>query len=117
MIKADQSTDWWTAFYFRILEFSTFYGATIMLSSFIGLISLAFSLWFFLSSVIQDRRILQKTYLAILSTPLFGVFGVTVSHDVFQTAGIILFLGLLIRVRQNLISNRESSLIHGNKSE
>jgi hypothetical protein len=107
MIKADQSTDWWTALYFRFLEFSTFYGATIMLSSFIGLISLAFSLWFFLSSAIQDRRILKKTYLAVLSTPLFGVFGVTVSHDVFQTSGIIVFLGLLIRVRQNLLSNRE----------
>jgi hypothetical protein len=77
------------------------------LSSFIGLISLAFSLWFFLSSAIQDRRILKKTYLAVLSTPLFGVFGVTVSHDVFQTSGIIVFLGLLIPVRQNLLSNRE----------
>ena len=112
MIKADQSTDWWTAFYFGFLEFSTFYGATIMLSSFIGLISLTFSLWFFLSSVVQDRKILKKTFLAILSTPLFGVFGVTVSHDVFQTAGIILFLGLLIRVRKNLLSNREFILYY-----
>jgi hypothetical protein len=107
MIRANQSTDWWTALYFRFLEFSTFYGATIMLTSFIGLITLAFSLWFFLSSVIQDLRVLKITYLAILSTPLFGVFGVTVSHDVLQTAGIISFLGLLIRVRRNLLSNRD----------
>lgn len=104
MIRAGESTNWWTAAYFRFLEFTTFYGRTIFLTSIIGLISLAYAIWFFLSSVIKDSEILRKTYLAILLTPLFGVFGVTVSHDVFQTAGIITFLGLLIRAKGDYMS-------------
>lgn len=106
MIKANESTDWWTALFFRLLEFSTFFGRTIFLTSLIGLVSLAYSLWFFLSSTVQDLKVLRRTYLAILLTPLYGVFGLTVSHDVFQTTGIIVFLGLLIQVRNNLLSNR-----------
>ena len=106
MIRAGESTNWWTAAYFRFLEFTTFYGRTIFLTSIIGLISLAYGIWFFLSSVIKDSAVLQKTYLAILLTPLFGVFGVTVSHDVFQTAGIITFLGLLVRARGDYLTPR-----------
>jgi hypothetical protein len=45
--------------------------------------------------------------IGISLTPLFGVFGVTVSHDVFQTAGIIILVGVELRLIQKMyISNQ-----------
>jgi hypothetical protein len=40
----------------------------------------------------MNRDAQNKVLLIVVATPLFGVFGLGVSHDVFQTAGILLLL-------------------------
>lgn len=106
MIRGGTSTNWWTGIYFWFLRITTLGGQSIFFASLLGLLALAYSLWFFLSSVIQDRRILERTFLVVTLFPLFGVFGVTVSHDVFQTSGILIFLGLCWRTKLEQISNQ-----------
>lgn len=96
MIQNGDSTNWWTGVFFWFLRITTFYGRSIAFTSLIGLLVLAHSLWFFLKSAISCRAVLERSYVITLFFPLFGVFGLTVSHDVFQTSGIIVILGLLI---------------------
>jgi hypothetical protein len=53
----------------------------------------------------------QRVLLVVISTPLFGVFGVTVNHDVFQSAGIILLVSLAIRIQKGIIVESEIGFI------
>ena len=101
MIQNGESTNWWTGIYFWFLRLSTFYGRTIFLASLIGLLAITYALWYFLSSLINNEKVLRKSFLITMCFPLVGVFGVTVSHDVFQSAGILIFLGLIWRLRTN----------------
>ena len=101
MIQNGESTNWWTGIYFWFLRLTTFYGQSIYVASFIGLVSIVYALWYFLSSVVVNRKILERSFLITLCFPIVGVFGVTVSHDVFQSAGLLIFLGLIWRFYQN----------------
>ena len=91
MIQQGKSTDWWTSLFFWYLKISSFNGNSIFVPALLGLISLAFSLVFLISAFSQSLKVRMWAVIVISLTPLFGVFGVTVSHDVFQTAGIIIF--------------------------
>lgn len=111
MIQNDESTNWWTGIYFWFLRISTLYGRFIFVASLIGLVSLAYALWYFLKSAIPERIILERTFLVMLFFPLLGTFGVTVSHDVFQTSGILIYLGLAIQMKLNQLKFR-SGVLH-----
>jgi len=111
MIQQGESTNWWTAFYFWILRISSFNGRSIALISLIGLLVLAYSLKFFLDALITSKKVADKTLFLTLVTPLYGVFGATVSHDVFQTAAILLFLGIFWRLHSKTISTRELGIV------
>jgi len=101
MIQNGESTNWWTGIYFWFLRLSTFYGRSIFVASLLGLLAITYALWYFLSSLINNEKVLRKSFLITLCFPIVGVFGVTVSHDVFQSAGILIFLGLIWRVKSN----------------
>lgn len=103
MIQNGESTNWWTGIYFWFLRLTTFYGRFIFVASLIGLISLSYAVWFFLKSAIHERHILEKTFLLLLFFPLIGGFGVTITHDVFQTSGILIYLGLGLQIYSNNI--------------
>ena len=108
MIQQGKSTDWWTSLFFWYLKISSFNGNSIFVPALLGLISLAFSLVFLISAFSQSLKVRMWAVIVISLTPLFGVFGVTVSHDVFQTAGIIILVGVELRFIQKMyISNPE----------
>jgi hypothetical protein len=111
MIQDGESTNWWTAFYFWILRITSFNGRSIALISLIGLIVLALSLKYFLYTLISNKLVAEKTLFFTLLTPLYGVFGATVSHDVFQTAAILFFLGLFWKLHLRMISRREIGIV------
>jgi len=107
MIQDGKSTDWWTALFFWFLKITSFSGKSIFLPSLLGIFLLAFSIFYLISSFPTTVTIKKSATLAILITPFFGVFGVTVSHDVFQTIGIIMLVGIEIRFLQQIeISNK-----------
>jgi hypothetical protein len=98
MIQKGQASNFWTGCYFYFLKFATFNGRSIGFVSLIGLVTLASSLWWFIRSIPIDLFLLKKVFFILCWTPFVGVFGVTVSHDVFQTSGILLLMGFLLRM-------------------
>jgi len=99
LMRDNQSTDWWTGWYFRILELSTFQGNSIWLASLISMCALYLALWYFIFSLPLKKKVLEKINFAICISPLFGNFAVTVSHDTFFTSGILLLVGYSFRLR------------------
>ena len=97
LIQRGESTNFWTGLYFYFLKVTTFDGNSIALTSLIGIVTLASSLWWFIHSIPIKSLVLRRIFLIICCTPFVGVFGVTVSHDVFQTSGILLMLGITLR--------------------
>ena len=98
MIQNGESTDWWTALFFWYLRLTTFWGSSIFLAALVGYCALLFSVYFLINSLPYSKVVRERTLLILISTPFVGVFGLTVSHDVFQTAGILLFIAAEIRI-------------------
>lgn len=96
IIRQDESTSWWGASYFWFFKYATIKANTIALISFIGLVCLTHSLYYLINSLELSSKVRKRTLLFFFCNPLFGVFGVTVSHDVFQTSAIILMTSLVI---------------------
>ena len=107
MIRSGDQTSWWGATYFWFFKFSTFNAQTIALTSFLGLVTLAFSILYFIDSLNIELQVKRRVTFMILWTPLFGTFGVTVSHDLFQTSGILLLTALIYRSITSQINNQE----------
>ena len=90
-----QSSNWWTRLYFEILSFTSLGGRSIAITSGLGLLTLFFSLYLFVNSIL----FLSKIY----RNPLIGYSGMTVSHDVTLVSGILIILAteLEFRYRSN----------------
>ena len=95
IVRNGEETSWWGANYFWFFKFVTFNGKTIFLVSLAGLILLTFSLQYFISNLPISLRTQRRTLTIIMLTPIYGFFGLTVSHDVLQTSGILLLTSLL----------------------
>lgn len=113
MLSEGKSTNWWTATYFWFLKITTLNGHIISLTSLILLISLYYSLYYFIWSIPVTSSRKSLTLFIVCLTPLFGNFGVNISHDVFTCSGILLLTGYLTRLVQDniLAPPRFSSLI------
>lgn len=110
MIQNGESTDWWTALFFWYLRVTTFWGNSIFLAAFLGYCSLIFSVYFLINSLPYSKVVRERTILFLVATPFIGVFGLTVSHDVFQTAGILLFIAAELRIYLKKHLNRNAYL-------
>ncbi len=102
LMRNGKSTDWWTSAYFWILRLTTFNGQTIWMASLLSLLVLYFSMIYFLYSLPESKKQIEKIAFLICLSPLFGNFAVNVNHDVFMTAGILLLLGYSFRFYFNL---------------
>ena len=111
MIQRGESTSLWTNSFFHFLRITSFFGNQIYIPSLICICGLAFSLGYFISSIGLSVRIRSFASIAVFSSPLFGVFGVTVSHDVFQAIGIILLISIELRKQKNLDISRVTKCI------
>jgi hypothetical protein len=89
LLENDQSTAHWTALYFRTFQVITFDGRIIWLGSLICLLILALSLENMLRAVARNEIVLKRARLIIALTPFFGVFGMTLDHQLFTTVGFI----------------------------
>ena len=101
MIRDGKSTDWWTGAFYWFLRITSINGHYPQLTSAIQLTVLTCSVIFFLNSL----PILQKTKnviaLIFFATPIHGFFAMSLSHDLTQTAGIILLVSIELRNLQN----------------
>jgi hypothetical protein len=111
MIQRGESTDLWSSTFFWYLKIVTFWGESIILASLISYLLLSFSLKYFILGLPGDIRILRRSYLIVLATPIVSVFGLTVSHDAFQVSGILLLVGYHLRQQAGLVQSENKSLL------
>lgn len=97
MIREGSGTALWGASYFWFFKVLTFNAQTIALISLVGLLILSHAVIYFVQSLPINKSVQIKAILFMFATPIIGVFGVTVSHDVLQTSGIILLTSLFLR--------------------
>jgi len=113
LMREGQTTDWWTAWYFRVLQVLTFNGRAIWLFSLVGILTLTLSFLYFIKSIPISEKMRSFAFYATVFSPIFGVFGVTVQHDVFQTSGLLLLIALEIRQSRNFeISDRSKLTVY-----
>jgi hypothetical protein len=98
IMQRGESTDWWTASFWWYLKISTFNGRTIVFSSLISLMILGYSLYYLSESVRSKHFTNRLALLIVFCSPIYGGFGVNISHDTFIAAGIIIFTGFHIRI-------------------
>ena len=111
IMQKGESTDWWTASFWWYLKLSTFNGQTIVLSSLLSLAILGYSLFYLCESLNGDQFTNRIALLILFCSPLYGGFGVNISHDVFAAAGIIIFTGYQIRVFRSQDDSRSFGLL------
>jgi len=105
LMEKNQSTDWWSAFYFWFLQITTFGGKSIWLTSLLSIIPLYISVIYFLYSFPETKKRIERVAFFICLSPLFGNFAVNINHDVFFTSGILLLLGYSLRKYLNHLKN------------
>ena len=98
MIQNGESTSWWTSLFWWFLRISSLEGRTIAIASFLCLTGLGYSLFYLCESLPGKKTVNRLSLLLVSLTPIYGAFGVNVSHDVFQVAGILIFTGFQFRV-------------------
>ena len=96
-MQRGESTDWWTASFWWFLKLTSLNGRTIIFASGISLLILGYSLLYLCNSLLSHKKLNRKALLVFFCSPLYGGFGLNISHDVFMAAGIILFTAFHIR--------------------
>jgi hypothetical protein len=111
LMRAGKSTDIWTGQYFLITKILTLSGSNIWLASLFQLAILAFTLKIFCDAFIENEKRSIKVWTFLCATPLIGVFGVTIAHDVYLCAGILLVVADLRRHDQRTFYESRVRLI------
>lgn len=100
LMRVGESSDQWTALYFRYLQVTTINGKFLFLNAVIGLLILTFSFYWFMNSLEITRKAFFTITFVIIASPFIGVFGMTVGHDTTTASGVLLLVGTLIRLKK-----------------
>lgn len=100
-MRQGDSSDQWTAVYFRLLWLLTGNGAILWPASLFGLFSLFVSYVYLVESITSNDR-LRKILVSILSfSPFIGNWGMTVNHETLDLAGLLIITGILVGKYKN----------------
>lgn len=102
MIREGNSTDWWTGSYYWFLRITSLDGRFPEITSAFQIVIFLTSIIWFVNSLPGDSKLKRKVIIVFLCLPVFGFFGMTISHDLTQTAGIILLCGIEIRLMRKI---------------
>jgi hypothetical protein len=111
-INKGESTDIWTSQYFIFLKFITFNGTTLAIASLSGLVVLAISFKFWLTSIELILNVRSSKFIQLILLPIIIFFGLTVSHDSFLASGILLITGQALRKASRPTANRVQTWIN-----
>ena len=106
LMRNGEGTEWWTGWYWRILQVFTFNGSLIFFFSFC-----AYSLfWLVLFRLINvySSNIYISTRMKFIITfiPVLPVFAMTVQHDVLFCTGVLGLVANEIKLQQDSVSNK-----------
>ena len=99
LILDERQTAWWGASFYWYVYFTSFKGEQIFVSSFVSLVVYTFALRKLSQKLPTSSNIQRRARIIFMMTPIYGTFGVTVSHDVFLVSGILLLFSELIDQR------------------
>jgi hypothetical protein len=111
LMRSGQSSDQWSALYFRYLQILTVNGRFLYIAAVVNLLFLTFSVFQLIKSLRIDERIKKTTFLFLAWSPFVGVFGMTVGRDTVATSGILLLTSQLIRFSEGKSLNSWSQKI------
>jgi hypothetical protein len=97
MMKNGQSAATWSATYFRLMQLLTFNGRVLSVASATGLVIFYLCFHYLITALPFSNRIQLLTRRIIVALPIFGIFALTVNHDVFAVSGTFLLVGLLLK--------------------
>ena len=109
LMESGETTAHWTALYFRVFQAITLNGHAIWLGSFISISLLAISLENLLRAVSKNPKMLSRLRIIVAFSPFFGVFGMTLDHQLFTTVGFLNCLAFCLTKKVELLpaSTRE----------
>ncbi len=111
LMRVGESSDQWTALYFRYLQVTTINGKFLFLNAIIGLSILTLSFYWFMNSLGITRRTLINVRAVMIASPFLGVFGMTVGHDTTTASGVLLLVGMLIRLKKSQITKVQPAIV------
>lgn len=108
LMRNDSSTANWTQIYFWFLKILTFNGTYIALASGLGYALFMFAVHFTVRSIWSSANYFSETtYLILLAIPIFGVYGMTLDHNLQANTGNLILLGILMKLlRRELLTKR-----------
>lgn len=102
LMRVGESSDQWTALYFRYLQATTINGRYVFLNAILGLLTLIFSFNFFMKSLNLNERTRKVVTRVMCASPFVGLFGMTVGHDTTTASGVLILIGILVRLRKGV---------------
>lgn len=101
LLRSGGSTDWWTGWYWRVLQILSLNGHSVILFASFSYLLTIISFYWVINSLFNDqrnRRILARTIFAL---PILPVFAMTVQHDIFLLCGFLILFGIELRLAKN----------------
>lgn len=93
--QKDYSVAQWTATWYRFLQLISINGNLMGLASLVGMFFYAISIEFYLRAFSRSRRNLDLCRALFAFSPFYGVFGMTLDHNLYTVIGAINFATLL----------------------
>ncbi|ASY28453.1 hypothetical protein A1sIIB60_00200 [Candidatus Planktophila lacus] len=98
LMKDGQSSDQWTALYFRYLQLLTINGRFLFAVSAVNLAILTYGIYRLIQSLNLEEKIKRRIFVILAWSPFIGVFGMTVGRDTVATAGILILTSQIIQL-------------------
>lgn len=100
LMKDGQSSDQWTALYFRYLQLLTMNGRFLFTVSAVNLALLIYGIYRLIQSLNLEEKIKRRIFVILAWSPFIGVFGMTVGRDTVATAGILILTSQIIQLSE-----------------
>ncbi len=109
LLRSGGSTDWWTGWYWRVLQALSLNGATVILFASFSYLLAIFSFYWVVNSLPMSIRRRRNLARAVVALPILPVFAMTVQHDIFLLCGLLILFGLELRIA-NGVEIREKTI-------
>ena len=112
LMKEGQSSDQWSALYFRYLQLLTINGRFLFTVSALNLAILIYGIYRLIQSLNIEEKIKRRTFVILVWSPFVGVFGMTVGRDTVATAGILILTSQIIQLSEGrLLSDWKQRIV------
>jgi hypothetical protein len=99
LMRNGESTANWTEVYFWFLKLLTFNGSYLALASGFGYACFLFSVHYLVRSIWKSANSFSAvTYSVVIFSPLIGVYGMTLDHNLQSTTGCLILTALVLQL-------------------